>query len=112
MKAEQKRLADVISDPISSLKVDCPVTSGKNVSPFTLQTTKNTSIKATRDVTADCNEILYQIHGIVKTNNICMAEWLQAFNADNSSLIKFDELSRVLAKLNIPVSKLNQKQLF
>jgi hypothetical protein len=58
MKAEQKRLADVISDPISSLKVDCPVTSGKNVSPFTLQTTNNTSVKAKRDVTADCNEIL------------------------------------------------------
>ena len=111
MKAEQKRLAELINNPISILKVDCPAQS-KNVTPFSLQTASKTQIESKREISADCQETLEQIHSFVKANNICMAEWLQAFNADNSSLIKLDELTRALAKLNIPISKLDQRQLF
>jgi len=112
MKAEQKRLSEVVNDPLKVLKADCPTPPPKFVTPFSLQSAINPLVETKRDTAADCQEILERVNRFVKANNICMAEWLQAFNADKSSLIKPDELSRVFAKLNIPVSKLDQRQLF
>lgn len=105
-------MQEVLSDPLTVLKADCPIAAPKLVTPFTLQTASNPLMDTKRDLAADCKEILERINRFVKANNICMAEWLQAFNADKSSLIKPDEFSRVLSKLNIPVSKLDQRQLF
>jgi hypothetical protein len=50
-----------------------------------------------------------RVQQFVKARKINMQEWLQAFNADKSSMVRQTELSKVFAKLFVPVSRLEQR---
>jgi hypothetical protein len=54
MKAEQKRLSEVVSDPLKVLKADCPILTPKLVTPFSLQSASNPLVETKRDTAAYC----------------------------------------------------------
>jgi len=98
LKGELKRLAEVVNSPYTAFDQQLPA--------------KEKSISlSNKSITLDCSETITKVQQFIGAKNISLSEWLHAFNADKSGMIKLDELNRVFTKLSIPVSKLEQRQL-
>ena len=95
MKGELKRLVEVINGPYAAFGQTLP--------------SKGNACENNKSITLDCSETIRKVQQFIKESSISLSEWLHAFNADKSGLIKLDEINRVFTKLKIPVSKLEQR---